>query len=646
MRRINVVFICICAFTAFGALGFGGSLEQVSLDASTPHADLFSAWAAVDTGGVIEFTQAGNDPGDGTFPDDGKIVPIRGAVPGLIIGGPTQDGSLNLNNPLTTDGTDFRTQNINITLDNLTILRGTGTGAVFDIDLAAGISIDITMKDVTVTHLGAPAGGYGMRIDDGFAGAGPLTVTATDCVFESLATSDNERASFRVGSDGDPKNDLTFTFTNCTFTHNADATIRTDAIDNQHWTFTNCTMTSTKNRCFEVDDPHNNSSFTFVDTTMTGYTEVVRVNEGGCTGNSWVFKRCTIDNSPGTRTTGAETDPDRIANRTMYMSYGSDSVGRGTNTFELYNCLVIAMLGDGADGNNRALYLRNYSDGAIYHNTFVAAGTGGTAPTGDRGISFGTNSVAHFRNNIFYNFSNAIDGSTVDIETDAGLVSLTKTGNMIAGETDDGSAGADRIFVSIADAMLDPVTYKPLEGGATAPGSPALEAGDPAAAIAAAVEFMDREKLDRPRPDGTNPDIGAYEIGPLGPVGPALEVTPSSGILDFGTRQVGTASSPKQIILSNVNGTESLSLSNFVLSGDHTGDFLVNPSSNIVLLAGESLTVDVIFTPGANGPRSATLQVDHNDDVDVPSPVTIGLTGAGADTNPTAVDDRMWILYR
>ncbi len=112
-------------------------------------------------------------------------------------------------------------------------------------------------------------------------------------------------------------------------------------------------------------------------------------------------------------------------------------------------------------------------------------------------------------------------------------------------------------------------------------------------------------------------------------------VTPAPGVglsvtnLAFGNQSVGVTSSLQTITLTNT-GTSTLTIASLSLGGTSPTDFAdaTNcPISPYMLTQNASCTISVNFTPGAIGPRSASLNINDNA-VGSPQIVTLGGTGA------------------
>jgi len=110
---------------------------------------------------------------------------------------------------------------------------------------------------------------------------------------------------------------------------------------------------------------------------------------------------------------------------------------------------------------------------------------------------------------------------------------------------------------------------------------------------------------------------------------PVVSLSPTS--VSFGNQNVGSTSSAQAVSLTN-SGTTPLSISNIALSGTNASDFAQSntcPSGSSTLAAGSSCTINVTFTPGANGARSANLTFTDNAS---DSPQSVALSGTGTTT--------------
>src|SRR5258708_32366899 len=101
-------------------------------------------------------------------------------------------------------------------------------------------------------------------------------------------------------------------------------------------------------------------------------------------------------------------------------------------------------------------------------------------------------------------------------------------------------------------------------------------------------------------------------------------LSPASG-LTFGSRVIGTTSSPQIATLSNGQSV-TLNINSIGFTGTNSGDFAQTNTCGGSLPAGGVCTISVTFTPTANGSRSATLTV--TDDAGN-SPQTVSVTGTG-----------------
>ncbi len=127
------------------------------------------------------------------------------------------------------------------------------------------------------------------------------------------------------------------------------------------------------------------------------------------------------------------------------------------------------------------------------------------------------------------------------------------------------------------------------------------------------------------------------QVVPLSGTGiaPAVALAPAS--LAFPGQNVGSASAPGSVTLTN-NGTGALTLTGISISGTNGGDFSESNTCGTSLAAGASCAISAIFMPTAAGSRSANLMVSDN----APgSPQMVPLAGTGLAASlvlsPTAV---------
>jgi hypothetical protein len=114
------------------------------------------------------------------------------------------------------------------------------------------------------------------------------------------------------------------------------------------------------------------------------------------------------------------------------------------------------------------------------------------------------------------------------------------------------------------------------------------------------------------------------------PGGAAVTVTPSS--LTFGSQAVSSTSAAMSVTVMN-NSKAAVNFTGFTTSGPDAEDFAVPlPNSSTgcsptgTLAAGASCTINVLFTPQANGARTATLLIADNA---TGSPQMVALSGTG-----------------
>ena len=105
---------------------------------------------------------------------------------------------------------------------------------------------------------------------------------------------------------------------------------------------------------------------------------------------------------------------------------------------------------------------------------------------------------------------------------------------------------------------------------------------------------------------------------------PILNLSPTT--LGFGAQGIGATTS-QSINLSNP-GPGTVTIPTLSLQGQNAADFSINGQCNSQIVAGGSCAVAVSFSPGAIGPRSASLSVSDNA---AGSPQAVPLSGSGPD---------------
>jgi hypothetical protein len=107
---------------------------------------------------------------------------------------------------------------------------------------------------------------------------------------------------------------------------------------------------------------------------------------------------------------------------------------------------------------------------------------------------------------------------------------------------------------------------------------------------------------------------------------PAVAITPASPVMFPNTVQ-GVASAPVTVTVTN-SGNAPLTITTVTITGTNSADFVAatNTCNGAALAANATCTVGVVFTPGAVGARTATIQVAD----DAPaSPQSAALNGSG-----------------
>jgi hypothetical protein len=119
---------------------------------------------------------------------------------------------------------------------------------------------------------------------------------------------------------------------------------------------------------------------------------------------------------------------------------------------------------------------------------------------------------------------------------------------------------------------------------------------------------------------------------------PVVSLSPTS--LSFENHQVNTTSAAQTVTLTNT-GNAALTIKGIGLSGPNSGDFHQQNtclSSSSTLAASASCTINVTFTPKAEGGRSASLSIADNasgspQSVDLSGTGVLGMPPTGSDPN-------------
>ncbi len=107
----------------------------------------------------------------------------------------------------------------------------------------------------------------------------------------------------------------------------------------------------------------------------------------------------------------------------------------------------------------------------------------------------------------------------------------------------------------------------------------------------------------------------------------------SPGSLSFGNQSIGSTSSAQTVTLTN-NGNAPLTISSIAIAGTNPGDYAQTnncPTGSSTLAVNATCTINITFTPTANGSRSGNVTITDNAGG---SPQTVGLSGTGVNTTP------------
>jgi hypothetical protein len=105
---------------------------------------------------------------------------------------------------------------------------------------------------------------------------------------------------------------------------------------------------------------------------------------------------------------------------------------------------------------------------------------------------------------------------------------------------------------------------------------------------------------------------------------PGISINPSS--VNFGSQLLYTSSAPLPVTVAN-SGTTDLTISSLTITGANAQEFSLSAAVLPVTVgANETTTINIVFTPGATGVRTATLTITDNA---AGSPHTVALSGTG-----------------
>ena len=109
----------------------------------------------------------------------------------------------------------------------------------------------------------------------------------------------------------------------------------------------------------------------------------------------------------------------------------------------------------------------------------------------------------------------------------------------------------------------------------------------------------------------------------------ALSITPAN--INFGSVQVGSSSTHRQIVVNNP-GTAQLIVGAATISGLNAGDFVLNTPLPCAVQPGGSCSLDFAFSPHASGNRSGQVAISSSAPGSAPPPVSV--TGFGEFIGP------------
>ena len=360
---------------------------------------------------------------------------------------------------------------------------------------------------------------------------------------------------------------------------------------------------------------------------------------------------CTGGTGGGGILIGGASQPQIIGNTISNNSTGSD--GGGISLFAAGNPIIRGntIIGNTSGGQGGGISMGNQSDAIVTDNvikgntalkgggiaTLVPSGANGpavvnntfsanSAPQGGSQLYFsGFPNQTQFLNNIFVGTASQI---AVDCDTTYSTQSpvfhfndvfnpsgTTFAGSCSSSSGNNGNISADPLFVNPAasDFHLQATSPAIDAGSNTAPSLPTQDiAGNP-------------RILDGNGDCVATVDMGAYEFARPS----VLTVVPVN--LAFADQIVASTSAPLSSTITNTSNTATT-----VCGISITGDFSQTNTCASSIAANSSCTVNVDFTPTAQGVRSGLLQIITTDGG---SPRSVSLTGNGTDFSIAAASN-------
>ena len=360
---------------------------------------------------------------------------------------------------------------------------------------------------------------------------------------------------------------------------------------------------------------------------------------------------CTGGTGGGGILIGGASQPQIIGNTISNNSTGSD--GGGISLFAAGNPIIRGntIIGNTSGGQGGGISMGNQSDAIVTDNvikgntalkgggiaTLVPSGANGpavvnntfsanSAPQGGSQLYFsGFPNQTQFLNNIFVGTASQI---AVDCDTTYSTQSpvfhfndvfnpsgTTFAGSCSSSSGNNGNISADPLFVNPAalDFHLQATSPAIDAGSNTAPSLPTQDiAGNP-------------RILDGNGDCVATVDMGAYEFARPS----VLTVVPVN--LAFADQIVGSTSAALSTTITNTSNTATT-----VCGISITGDFSQTNTCASSIAANSSCTVNVDFTPTAQGVRSGLLQIITTDGG---SPRSVSLTGNGTDFSIAAASN-------
>jgi uncharacterized repeat protein (TIGR01451 family) len=313
---------------------------------------------------------------------------------------------------------------------------------------------------------------------------------------------------------------------------------------------------------------------------------------------------------------------------TVFLGHGDGTFAAGT-TLTVGNFPQVIVVGDFDENGSLDLAVCNQVDNTV--SLLSGTGTGAFGPqttfsTGTSGFPIGL-IAADFNSDSHLDLA-AVNASTVGVLLGNGAggftlheTASTGTSDLIAGVAGDYN-GDDKPDLVISDRTAGEAFFLPGVGDGTF-GTPVLFTTASGAWGVATADFNGDGGLDLAITNGGANNVSIFLQ--------QLPVSLSPTTLSFGNQNVGVASPPQTITLTNSSGG-ALNISSIAFTGADAPDFTKGGTCGATVPNMATCTITVTFTPSAAGALLATLTITDNGGN---SPQTLAVSGTGVVSAPT-----------